>query len=232
MLTRGSSASTLRGLRHALGECRISLRFWRLRARGWRSCSSGGSDAARRWTISMNGQDANWTSDRPTKPGEYWLSIDPNKRKGRIDFPSVIPCNVSLCGNTYLMDHGSLDSGSDENGLTLAARYITGGAWIPVANDWYDGALWSVRETPADPFEEPQPAQKIDTCDCGPAEYIDGRCELDAYYCGCRHRTEEIIALLTPIAKRLPESQAEWDEKTSEKFWESYEFRKEEEVGT
>jgi hypothetical protein len=45
-------------------------------------------------------------------------------------------------------------SGSDENGLTLAARYITGGAWIPVANDWYDGALWSVRETPADPFEE------------------------------------------------------------------------------
>jgi len=27
----------------------------------------------------------NWTSERPTKPGEYWLSIDPNKRKGRID---------------------------------------------------------------------------------------------------------------------------------------------------
>lgn len=27
----------------------------------------------------------NWTTDRPTKPGEYWLSIDPNKRKGRID---------------------------------------------------------------------------------------------------------------------------------------------------
>ena len=56
--------------------------------------------------------------------------------------------------SAYLMDRGSLDLGSDENGLTLAARYITGGAWIPVANDWYDGALWAPRETPADPFEE------------------------------------------------------------------------------
>lgn len=74
-------------------------------------------------------------------------------------------------------------------------------------------------------------AQKIDTCDCGPAEYIDGRCVLDAYYCGCQHRTEEIIALLTPIAKRLPESTAEWEEKTSEEFWESYEFGIEEEEG-
>ena len=90
-----------------------------------------------------------WTTERPTQPGEYWLSIAPDKRKGRIDFPSVIPCDVSLCANTYLMDRGSLDIGSDENGLTLAARYITGGAWVPVANDWYDGALWAPRETPA-----------------------------------------------------------------------------------
>jgi len=100
--------------------------------------------------------ESNWTTERPTQPGEYWLSIDPNKRKGRIDFPSVIPCEVSLCANTYLMDRGSLDIGSDKNGLTLAARYITGGAWIPVANDWYDGALWAPRETPEDPFAKPE----------------------------------------------------------------------------
>ena len=93
-----------------------------------------------------------WTDERPTEPGEYWLSIDPEKRKGRINFPSVIPCEVSLCANLYLMELGTLDRG-DKNGLTLAARYITGGAWIPVANDWYDGALWAPRETPADPFE-------------------------------------------------------------------------------
>jgi hypothetical protein len=36
-----------------------------------------------------------------------------------------------------------------------------------------------------------------------------------------------MIEVLTPIAKRLPESTAEWEEKTSEAFWESYEFAKE-----
>ncbi len=96
----------------------------------------------------------NWTPDRPTQPGEYWVSIEPGKRKGRIAFPGVIPCEVSLCANSYLMNIGSLDIGSKENGLTLAARYITGGAWVPISDEWYDGAKWSRRETPADPFEE------------------------------------------------------------------------------
>lgn len=73
-------------------------------------------------------------------------------------------------------------------------------------------------------------ARKIDGCDCGPAEYIDGRCVMNAYHCGCHDRTEEIVELLTPIAKRLPDSQAEWEEKTSAEFWESYEFGKEEET--
>ena len=78
----------------------------------------------------------NWTTDRPTDPGEYWVSIEPSKRKGRTAFPGVIPCEVSLYG------------------LTLAARYITGGAWVPLKDEWYDGAKWSRRETPADPFQE------------------------------------------------------------------------------
>ena len=95
-----------------------------------------------------------WTTDRPTEPGEYWVSIEPDKRKGRINFPSVIPCEVSLCANSYLMDIGSLNIGSDKNGTTLAARYITGGQWVPLSNEWYDGAKWSRRETPADPFQE------------------------------------------------------------------------------
>lgn len=82
------------------------------------------------------------------------MSIDPGKRKGRIDFPGVIPCQVSLCANSYLLDIGSLNIGSDMNGTTLAARYITGGQWVPLSNEWYDGAKWSRRETPADPFKE------------------------------------------------------------------------------
>ena len=95
-----------------------------------------------------------WTDERPTEPGEYWLSIQPDRRAGRRDFPNVIPCDVSTCANSYLMNIGSLDIGSDENGFTLAVRYITGGIWIPIGDAWFDRAQWSRRETPADPFEE------------------------------------------------------------------------------
>lgn len=95
-----------------------------------------------------------WTDERPSEPGEYWLSIQPAKRAGRYDFPKVIPCEVSMCANAYLMDIGSLALGGDKAGCTLAVRYITGGAWIPINDAWFDGSKWSRRETPADPFEE------------------------------------------------------------------------------
>lgn len=52
----------------------------------------------------------------------------------------VIPCDVSLCANAYLRTLGSL-VGSEENGHTLAARYITGGQWIPVSDNWYIAVL-------------------------------------------------------------------------------------------
>jgi len=201
----------------------------------------------------------NWTTNRPTQPGEYWLSIALDKRKGRIDFPSVIPCDVSLCANTYLMDRGSLDIGSDENGLTLAARYITGGAWVPVANDWYDGALWAPRETPADPFA------KADTMrtDKEGREYNhdDREAKLQpellikkAIQHLRKRKPRNGRGYVYPLWKRVsdlfghgsgysaeicrrygfdpdeqwrPEQQcpAEWEEKTSEAFWESYPFK-------
>ena len=71
-------------------------------------------------------------------------------------------------------------------------------------------------------------ARSLDYCDCAPSEpdTMYGR-GYPGNYCGCRERIEEMIEVLTPIAKRLPESQAEWDEKTSEAFWESYTFAKE-----
>ena len=76
-------------------------------------------------------------------------------------------------------------------------------------------------------------ARKLDQCLCdsGDSDFTVGR-GTPPYYCGCQERIEEMIDVLTPIAKRLPDSQAEWEKKTSEAFWESYEFRKEEEVGT
>lgn len=70
-------------------------------------------------------------------------------------------------------------------------------------------------------------ARQLDQCLCDVGDDVT-----PAHYCGCQDRIEAMIEVLTPIAKRLPESKAEWDEKTSQDFWESYEFRKEEEVGT
>ena len=68
-------------------------------------------------------------------------------------------------------------------------------------------------------------ARKLDQClcDCGDSDFTVGR-GTPPYYCGCQERRTQMIEVLTPIAKRLPESQAEWTEKTSEAFWESYSF--------
>ena len=55
-------------------------------------------------------------------------------------------------------------------------------------------------------------ALALDYCDCSPSEpdTVDGRGD-PGNYCGCRERIEEMIDVLTPIAKRLPEAQAHLD---------------------
>ena len=71
-------------------------------------------------------------------------------------------------------------------------------------------------------------ARRIDYCDCAPSEpdTMDGR-GYPGHYCGCRARIEEMVEVLTEVAKRLPESVEEWRQKTSGEFWESYQFAKE-----
>ena len=77
-----------------------------------------------------------WTDERPTKPGEYWLSLPPDRRQQYGHKQSVLSVAVKVA-----------KSG-------LAAGLIgTTGYW-PLSDSQFDGALWSVRETPADPFEE------------------------------------------------------------------------------
>ena len=79
-------------------------------------------------------QAPNWTPDRPTKPGEYWLSLPPKQRTNQ---QSAIPvvCHPSSSILRVYYD-----------GIT--------GEWLnAVMSSALDGALWSVRETPADPFE-------------------------------------------------------------------------------
>ena len=76
----------------------------------------------------------NWTPDRPTKPGEYWLSLHPSKRGTD---PATLPVTVVHSWTGVLAIVG------------------LNGAWLDaVMSSRLDGALWSVRETPADPFKE------------------------------------------------------------------------------
>ena len=79
-----------------------------------------------------------WTPDRPTKPGEYWLSLPPAERKRWA--PSAIKTATVLQGLDAL--HVTWH---DEDG-----HYRL----LPLNGHQFDGALWAPRETPADPFKE------------------------------------------------------------------------------
>ena len=73
-----------------------------------------------------------WTDKRPTEAGEYWVSVVPRNRK------------------TYRMS--SVDAVVIDKSLFAS---LTDQTWIGyVSHSIFDGAKWSRRETPADPFEE------------------------------------------------------------------------------
>ena len=78
-----------------------------------------------------------WTDERPTEPGEYWVSLHPSSR--RQDAMATDDA-VSEC---RLAPNGHRLSGRDRDG-----------AWsVSIDDPLFDGAKWSRRETPADPFE-------------------------------------------------------------------------------
>ena len=77
-----------------------------------------------------------WTDERPTEPGEYWVSIPPQKRKQYAHKCVVLPVRVKR----------SL------GGLLVVGLIGTTGFWA-VTDTQLNGAKWSRRETPADPFE-------------------------------------------------------------------------------
>ena len=73
-----------------------------------------------------------WTTDRPTEPGEYWVSIEPGKRK------------------TYRTS--SVDAVVVDKSLFAS---LTDQTWIGyVDHPMFNGSRWARRETPADPFQE------------------------------------------------------------------------------
>ena len=74
-----------------------------------------------------------WTDERPTEPGNYWLSLPPSDRRSR-----------HACLPVVINAHGDLMT---EDLTSAHFRYAH------MTNQNPDGAKWSRRETPADPFE-------------------------------------------------------------------------------
>ena len=79
-----------------------------------------------------------WTTERPTQPGEYWLSLHPSMRASLAKELRMTPPSV-------LKVHG-IGSGS------ILTEFWWGDNAIE--DEFLDGALWAPCETPADPFEE------------------------------------------------------------------------------
>ena len=81
-----------------------------------------------------------WPDERPTEPGEYWVALHPDQRE-RLYASQPLMC-VALgwnCGGFLAVRW--FDSDRQECSLSLEDLL-------------FDGAKWSRRETPADPFEE------------------------------------------------------------------------------
>ena len=76
-----------------------------------------------------------WTTDRPTEPGEYWVSIEPSRRAG------ILPTKGYPLAVTMFLHGGDPCVGINGAAFGMEARC-------------FDGAKWSRRETPADPFQE------------------------------------------------------------------------------
>ena len=76
-----------------------------------------------------------WTDERPTEPGEYWLSIPPARRRG--------VCEKMRAVRIRIGERAKLNAWDDI------------GLWLGRLEDsYFDNAKWSRRETPADPFQE------------------------------------------------------------------------------
>ena len=80
-----------------------------------------------------------WTDERPTEPGEYWAALHPDQRE-RLWASQAVMCVVIASNARWLLSVRWFDSDREECSLSLADLL-------------FDGAKWSRRETPADPFE-------------------------------------------------------------------------------
>lgn len=90
----------------------------------------------------------NWTPDRPTKPGNYKLSLHPGHRKGlpHCLVAAVVPMPEWLC-----------DTEADKEQLVVRCETAHGALFVTLDNERLVGALWRPYVEPPDPFAEPMP---------------------------------------------------------------------------
>ena len=104
----------------------------------------------------------NWTPDRPTKPGKYWLSVHPDKRpeeqRPDVMFPHAIACEVTQVVEWMLGEQNANALDHEQRRFVWAVKYLSGGAWLRLSDFWFDGALWRPCVEPPDPFAEPVPS--------------------------------------------------------------------------
>ena len=82
-----------------------------------------------------------WTDERPTEPGEYWVSLSPDRRALAAKYPVGLERPVErvwIEGERLKTRLGW--------SMSLTAGWLDGVELL-------DGAKWSRRETQADPFE-------------------------------------------------------------------------------
>ena len=94
-------------------------------------------------------QKIEWTTDRPTEPGEYWVSIEPGKREATKDY--LLLTKLRAVERVTLVI--ATGCGREIDGSMLV-NFRVDDTTFPLYLKCFDGAKWSRRETPADPFQE------------------------------------------------------------------------------
>ena len=80
---------------------------------------------------------SNWTTDKPTARGWYWVSVDPDRRSGTYSFSPVTRCHVW--------------PDEDNANIETTAGYV----YFKLSDHCLIGAQWKrVDSDPADPFAE------------------------------------------------------------------------------
>ena len=85
--------------------------------------------------------DSRWTDERPSEPGEYWAALHPDQRERLWASQEVMCVVISRNEHGGFLSVRWFDADLEECSLSLADLV-------------FDGAKWSRRGTPADPFEE------------------------------------------------------------------------------